>query len=102
MLEREKEREREAAEKQCASVIGPSERVLATPASTFSLLPSRLGEHNNGPAAALEGGFYGTHSGSFGRVSVQGGQPAQLFEQLPVKDGCLCFASNLQEQQAFG
>lgn len=63
--------------------------------SDTSFLPSRLGEYDNGPTAALEGSFYSANSGSFSRIPVQRGQPSELFKQLPVKDGGLCFASNL-------
>lgn len=42
---------------------------------TFHLLPSRLGEDDNSPTAALEGSFYSANSGGFRRVTVQRGQP---------------------------
>lgn len=66
------------------------------------LLPSRLGEDNNGPAAALEGRFHSANSSGLSGIAVQGGQATQLLKQLPVKDGGLRLTGDLEEQHAFG
>lgn len=74
----------------------------ARPGGTCPLLPSRLGEDNNGPAAALEGRFHSANCSGLGGVAVEGGQTTQFLKQLPVKDGGFGLPGNLQEQHAFG
>lgn len=62
---------------------------------TCHLLPSRLGEDNNGPAAALEGRFHSANSSGLRGITVQGSQTTQFLKQLPVKDGGFGLPGNL-------
>ena len=42
--------------------------------------PARLGEHDNGPTAALEGGLHGAHGSSFCGVAGNGRQAAEFLK----------------------
>lgn len=61
----------------------------------FQVSPARLGEHDDGAGAALEGSLDGTNSNGLCGVPGQMGGATQLLEHLPVKHGCLGLAGNL-------
>lgn len=48
--------------------------------TTWRLLPARLGQHDNGPTAALEGGLHGADGGGFCGVAGNGCQAAEFLK----------------------
>lgn len=65
----------------------------------FRLLPSRLGEHDDGAGAAFEGSFDCTDSDGLCGVTGQMGGAAELLEHLPVEHGCLGLTGNLNTRK---
>lgn len=59
--------------------------------------PSRLGEHNDGAGAALEGSLNGANSDRLCGVTGQMRGAAQLLKHLPVVHGCLSLTGNLNK-----
>lgn len=62
-----------------AAKLGPKP-LLGSPGSHCRLLPARLGEHDNGPTAALERGLHSTHGGGFCGVAGNRRQTAEFLE----------------------
>ncbi len=57
--------------------------------------PARLGEHDDGAGAALEGSLDSTDSDGLCGVTGQMRGATQLLEHLPVEHGCLGLTGNL-------
>lgn len=63
-----------------------------------SVLPSTFSENYNGTSTWLEGGLDSSHSDSLRGVSGQRAVSSELFKQLSMEGGCLCFSCYLFAQ----